>query len=263
MKHITSKDGTTIACWHSGHGEPLLLIHGTSGDHAGWTLLSAELESHFQVWTMDRRGRGDSGDNSVYSLQHEAEDIAAVIQAIGGKVHVFGHSFGGLCALEAALLTENLASLILYEPPLSLTGSGWSAELDQQMQTLLNAGEKEQVVLLFFRQVLRMSNEELFALQMGTGWSARVAEAHTVHRELQAIDNYQFDAAKFQAFLTPALLLLGSDSPSRRHQIADTLKNALPNSQLVLLENQQHSAVRTAPKLLASKILKFKDLSGF
>lgn len=257
MKHITSKDGTTIACWQSGHGEPLLLIHGTSGDHGGWTLLSTELESHFSVWTMDRRGRGDSGDNPVYSLQNEAEDIAAVIDAIGTEVHVFGHSFGGLCALEASLLTENLASLILYEPPLSLTGSGWSAELDQQMQTLLNAGEKEQVVLLFFRKVLRMSNEELFALQMGTGWPARVAEAHTVHRELQVIDNYQFDVAKFQTFLTPTLLLLGTDSPPRRHQIADTLKNALPNSQLIFLENQQHSAVRTAPKLLASKVLEF------
>lgn len=257
MKQIRSKDGTTLACWQSGEGEPLLLIHGTSGDHSGWTLLSAELESHFQVWTMDRRGRGDSGDNAVYSLQHEAEDIAAVVQAIGGKVHVFGHSFGGLCALEAVLLTENMASLMLYEPPLSLVGSGWSEQLNQQMQALLNAGEKEQVVLTFFRDVLRMSNDELFALQMGLNWKERIAEAHTVLRELQAIERYQFDATKFNNLSFLTLILLGSDSHSRRYQIADTLKNALPNSQLVLLENQQHSAVRTAPKLLASKVFEF------
>ena len=28
-----------------------------------------------------------------------------------------GHSFGGLCALEAARLTPNIASLLVYEPP--------------------------------------------------------------------------------------------------------------------------------------------------
>lgn len=257
MKQIMSKDGTAITCWHNGYDEPLLLVHGTADNHAGWTPLLAELESHFQVWTIDRRGRGDSGDNAVYSLQHEAEDIAAVIDGIGTKVHVFGHSFGGLCALEATLLTKNLASLILYEPPLSLAGSGWTAELDQQMQRLLSAGEKEQVVQSFFRDVLRVTNEELFALQMGSGWSARIAEAHTVLRELQAIDCYQFDTAKFKSFFSPTLLLLGTNSPPRRYQIADTLKNSLSNSQLVLLENQKHSAIRTAPKLLARKVLEF------
>jgi pimeloyl-ACP methyl ester carboxylesterase len=257
MKHISSKDGTIITCWHKGQGEPLLLIHGTSGDHTGWLSLLAELTPHFQVWTFDRRGRGDSGDNLNYSLQNEAEDIAAVIHAIGGKVHVFAHSFGGLCALEATLLTKNMASLMLYEPPLSLLGSGWSAELNQKMQILLNADEKEQLVLLFFQEVLRMTSEELFALQMGANWSARIAEAHTVLRELQAIDSYQFEASKFHTLSMPSLLLLGSASHLRRHQTADMLKNTLPNSHLVLLEGQQHSAIRTAAKLVASKVLAF------
>ena len=262
MKYITSKDGTTIACQHSGYGEPLLLVHGTSGDAMGWSTLIPFLTEHFSVWTFDRRGRGSSGDNTIYSLQHEVEDIAAVIKAIGTKVHVFGHSFGGLCALESALLMENIASLMLYEPPLSLAGSGWSLELNQQMQNLLNTDKKEQVVLLFFRDVLRMTNEELFALQMGVNWSARIAEAHTVLRELEAIDAYQFDATKFHTFSIPTLLLLGSKSHPRRYAIADTLKNSFLNSQLVLLENQQHSAIRTAPKLVAEKVLQFIELSG-
>jgi pimeloyl-ACP methyl ester carboxylesterase len=260
MKQFFSKDGTKLACWQTGQGEPLLLVHGTSGDHLGWNLLLAELAAHFQVWTFDRRGRADSGDHSCYSLQHEAEDIAAVLAAIGTKVHLFAHSFGGLCALETSLITEKIASLMLYEPPLSLEGSGWSTELDQQMQTLLNAGAKEQVVLLFFREVLRISNEELFALQISSSWSMRIAEAHTVHRELQAISRYQFEASKFQALKIPALILLGSESPPRRHHIANILKNSLLNSQLVLLEGQQHSAIRTAPKLLADRVRQFTNL---
>lgn len=257
MKHIISKDGTPIACWQTGHGEPLLLIHGTAGDSTTWTALKPLLEPHFTVWTLDRRGRGHSGDNSNYALQNEAEDLVAIIQAIGSKVHVFGHSFGALCALEAALLTDNIASLMLYEPPLSLAGSGWSATLDQEMHTLLDAGQYEAALLLFFRDVLGMAHEELATLQASQSWSTRITEARTVHRELQAVAGYAFIAANYHSLHTPTLLLLGSDSSSRRYRIADTLKNALPNSQLVLLQGQQHSAVRTAPELLASKIIAF------
>ncbi len=257
MKQITSKDGTTIACWHSGHGEPLLLIHGTAGDSLTWSPLIPFLEPHFTVWTLDRRGRGHSGDNPDYALQNEAEDIAAVIQAIGTQVHVFGHSFGGLCALEAALLTKSMASLILYEPPLSLAGSGWSEEINQQMQTLLQANCNEEALLLFYRDVLNASHEELLALQTGSNWSARVATAQSVHRELQAVNSYQFIADRFYTLHTSTLLLLGTLSPLRRYDIAETLHNSLANSQLVLLHGQQHSAVRTAPELLASKIIAF------
>jgi len=31
LKKIRSKDGTSIAYWHSGVGTPLLLVHGTTG----------------------------------------------------------------------------------------------------------------------------------------------------------------------------------------------------------------------------------------
>ena len=44
---------------------------------------------------MDRRGHGASGDSPDYSLQKEAEDVAAVVDSRQGPVAVLGHSFGG------------------------------------------------------------------------------------------------------------------------------------------------------------------------
>lgn len=67
---------------------------------------------------MDRRGRGASGDHPDYSLVKEAEDVAAVVNSRRGPVSVFGHSLGGVVALEAAFLTDRLSGLMLYEPPL-------------------------------------------------------------------------------------------------------------------------------------------------
>jgi len=92
LKTIRSKDGTPIAYWHSGVGTPLLLVHGTTGNHLSWTPVLSELEHHFSIYAMDRRGRGQSGDADTYALEREWEDIAAVIETIGTKVDVVGHS---------------------------------------------------------------------------------------------------------------------------------------------------------------------------
>jgi pimeloyl-ACP methyl ester carboxylesterase len=68
MEIIRSKDGTPIAYWHGGAGAPLLLVHGTVGDHLTWTPVLAALERHFSVYAIDRRGRGHSGDADAYGL---------------------------------------------------------------------------------------------------------------------------------------------------------------------------------------------------
>lgn len=73
----------------------LLLVHGTTGDHSTWGSVLAGLQQHHTVWTLDRRGRGHSGDAANYSLEHESEDIAAVIDAIGSSVNLLDHSLAG------------------------------------------------------------------------------------------------------------------------------------------------------------------------
>lgn len=122
MESIRSKDGTPIACQRTGTGPPLVLVHGTLGSCKRWPILPA-LEKQFTVYAIERRGYGESGDTSDYAVEREFEDIAAVVDSIGDAVNLLGHSFGGFCVLEAALLTSHLRRLIVYEPsPLPVPG---------------------------------------------------------------------------------------------------------------------------------------------
>jgi pimeloyl-ACP methyl ester carboxylesterase len=105
-----------IAYRRSGSGPPLLLVHGLTADHTRWSPISPRFEQRFSVYAMDRRGRGESGDGPDYDIRREAEDVAAVVDAIGEPVFVLGHSAGALYSLEAALLAANFRRLILYEP---------------------------------------------------------------------------------------------------------------------------------------------------
>ena len=116
--NVVSGDGTPIAVWRSGDGPPLVLVHGAAADHNRWAPVLSALEERFSVMAIDRRGRGGSGDAHDYALQREFEDVVAVVESAGKAVNVLGHSYGGICALEAALLTDRIQTLVLYEPPM-------------------------------------------------------------------------------------------------------------------------------------------------
>src|SRR5687768_11521084 len=115
---VTSVDGTPIAYWRSGEGPPLVLVHGAAADHNRWAPVLPALEQRFTVLAIDRRGRGRSGDADNYALQREFEDVATVVEWAGEGVNVVGHSYGGVCALEASLLTNRIQKLVLYEAPM-------------------------------------------------------------------------------------------------------------------------------------------------
>ena len=148
MEKVLSRDGTSIAYHSSGTGAPLVLVHGTGGTSQRWAPVLPLLEKHFAVYAMDRRGRGESGDGaSPYSAQREFEDVAAVVDAIGTGVHLFGHSYGAVCALEASLLTDRIDRLILYEPPIPLPGPRDEDDgVLKKLEDLLAAGERAAVL---------------------------------------------------------------------------------------------------------------------
>ena len=116
---VQSPDGTPIALFSSGAGPPLVLVHGAAADHTTFRVLGPMLAPRFTLAAVDRRGRGASGDTPPYAIEREFEDVAAVASALaadfGGPVDVLGHSYGGRCALGAALLTTDIGRVISYE----------------------------------------------------------------------------------------------------------------------------------------------------
>ena len=81
-------------------------------------------EERFSVLAVDRRGRGESSDSDGYEIEREFEDVAAVVDSLGESVNLLGHSYGALVALEAALLTENVRKLVLYDPGIEVASGG-------------------------------------------------------------------------------------------------------------------------------------------
>jgi pimeloyl-ACP methyl ester carboxylesterase len=90
-------------------------------------------------------------------------------------------------------------------------------------------------------------------------WKSQVDAAHTIPRELRQSHCYAPDLAALEKITVPTLFLLGSDSPSFFKKTTETLHVHLPNSQIAVLQGQQHSAMLTAPELLANEIIRFLE----
>jgi pimeloyl-ACP methyl ester carboxylesterase len=259
MHTVTSADGTRIAFQRSGRGPALLLVHGVTADHTTtWRFVLSGLERRFTVLAMDRRGRGASGDATSYELAREAEDIAAVAAAVDGPVSVLGHSYGALCALEAALLATNLHRLVLYEGVPLRGAELYPPGTTDRLDALLAAGDVEGMLEAMYLDLVEMPLEEVELLRaQQDAWAARLRNAPTLPRELRAEQRYVFEPGRFRTMRTPTLLLVGGDSPRRERAHADGVAAALPDARVVTLPGQQHAAMYTAPDRFVAEIAKF------
>jgi pimeloyl-ACP methyl ester carboxylesterase len=257
---VTSKDGTTIAYWRSGEGPPLVLVHGTTADHSRWKPVLPAFEEHFTVYAIDRRGRGSSGDSEDYSIEREFEDVAAMVDSIGEPANLLGHSYGAVCALEAALLTRNVRKLVLYEPGMNVTGEQiYPPGFIYQLDALLEAGERDGVISTMFRDLVGMPQEEVEYLRSLSAWQERVKAAHTVPRELRTDEHYHFVSERFKGLSTPTLALEGSDSPAFLKAADKVVAETLPNCRIVMMPGQGHAAMDTGTDLFTTEVLRFVE----
>lgn len=257
MESVVSRDGTRIAYQVLGAGAPLVLVHGISSDHTAWTALLPQLTARFRVYAVDRRGRGGSGDHDRYSIEQEADDLVTVIEAINEPVFLLGHSFGGLCALEAALRTQRLGKLILYEPSVPAVYAYWPEKLRHSMQSFLAAGEPEKALELFYLDIVRVPPHQIEQMRLLPTWKSKLAIVHTIQRELEALGTFALDPKRYAHIQVPTLLLRGGSSPPHREEAIALLSSLLPHAQVVVLEGQGHFAHQTAPGTFSRIITDF------
>jgi pimeloyl-ACP methyl ester carboxylesterase len=257
LETFTSKDGIPLAFARSGHGPPLVLVHGTTADHTRWAPVLPALREHFAVHALDRRGRAESGDAEAYAIDLEFDDVAALVDSLPHPANLLGHSYGALCSLEAALRTRNVRKLVLYEPPIPAGIEIYPSEIVGRIQALVDAGDRERAVATFFLEIAKAPPHEVEILKSLPNWPARVAAAHTIPREMHGSDGYEFDPSRFKELGTPTLLLLGENSPPFQKAATEKVHAALRNSKIAILSGQQHAAMNTAPELFTREVIRF------
>jgi pimeloyl-ACP methyl ester carboxylesterase len=234
-------------------GAPVVLVHGSWGDHHNWDAVVPGLASTFRVLTYDRRGHSQSERVAAQGrIEEDAADLAALIATNHfTPAHIVGNSFGAIIVLTLAATRPDLfASLTVHEPPLVgllENGPALSAvrqRIDAVMATL-QSGDAESGARQFV---------ETIALGPGM-WEKLpppvrqtfVFNAETWLDETNEPAWDTFDLERLTTFHRPALISQGDQSPPFFGIILDRIATALPHAQRHTFRGAGHVPHLTHP----------------
>ena len=261
VETVRSADGTAIAFERRGSGPPLLVVGGALSDRRAPEAIAEALSGRLSVIAYDRRGRGDSGDTLPYAVEREVEDLSALIEAAGGSASVFGHSSGGVLALEAArALGDAVRRLAVYEPPFIVDRSRPPMPPDAaaRLEELVAGGRRSEAVEYFIRNGPMVPVEALAEIRGSPWWPGYEAIAHTTAYDVrvmgEAMGGSSVPLRRFASVAVPTLVVDGGASPSWQRAGADAIAGILPDARRETLPDQGHSP---APELLAPLLTTF------
>ena len=98
-------NGTELAWFEAGRGEPVVLIHGLADDHRAWRRVVAPLMLTRRIIMYDFRGHGESAlGEADGTLAQLGDDLAGLMDGLGlDRATVAGFSLGGTIAMRAAI----------------------------------------------------------------------------------------------------------------------------------------------------------------
>lgn len=253
VQTVQSADGTTIAYEQTGSGAPLVLVGGALNSRWSAAPLVPLLVGDFTVISYDRRGRGDSTDTPPYAVEREIEDLRALADAVGGPVHLYGHSSGAILCLEAAAAGLPVRKIAVYEPPYLTHQSRdepWQA-FANKVKALADSGQHDQAVEAFMRHVGAHFDERMMQQPW---WPALAALAPTLPYDLTLSADGVVPEERFAGLAAPVLALYGGASPDWAPASAAAVASSVKDGRQGVLPGQNHDV---APEALVPFLVGF------
>jgi pimeloyl-ACP methyl ester carboxylesterase len=251
----------------TGAGEPLVLAHGSWGDHHTWDPVVGRLSESFAVVAYDRRGHSRSDrPEGRGSVREDADDLAELIAGLeSGPAHVVANSFGSIVALNAAIRRpEVFAMLMAHEPPLveMLAETRFEpvvGEVNRRVRRvieLLDAGEDEAGAKLFIETVARRHGawEEELTAELR---EAFIANAPTFLDETRDPGSQRLDLDQLREFDRPALLTTGTASPPFLIAIVERIASSLPHFEIAMIPGADHAPHHTTTNQYVDLVRRF------
>jgi pimeloyl-ACP methyl ester carboxylesterase len=253
-------NGLSLYYEDQGAGEPLVLLHGGLGSGEMFAAVAPALAAERRVLLVDLQGHGRTADaDRPFSVESMADDVAGLIEHLGGSADVLGYSLGGEVALRLAIQhPERVRNLVLVSIAFKRSGSHPEVldAMDQMTPELAEMLKHSPVYELYARIAPRpedfgtMVAKTSELLKVDYDWTAEVAEltARTLLVFADADSVRPAHISKFFGLLGGGLRDAGWDGSDQ------------PSNRLAVLPGATHYDILTSP-LLAPAVLDFLQSS--
>ncbi|HEX7277000.1 MAG TPA: alpha/beta hydrolase [Acidimicrobiales bacterium] len=255
----------------TGHGERVVLTHGSWTDATGWAPVVGALAERYEVVTWDRRGHSRSQAGAgPGSRSEDAADLATLIEHLGGTpVHVVGNSYGAIVALTVVTTRPDLViTAAAHEPPLFslLEGTGERALTEMLATVYQRLGSVATLIEAGFHRNAAEHFVENVALGPGA-WgrlpesfrAVLEANAPTYLDELRDPTALTIDATALAATTVPLLLTHGTESPALFPAVIAKLASLVPEAEVDVYAGAGHLPHATHPEDWTARLLAFHD----
>jgi pimeloyl-ACP methyl ester carboxylesterase len=255
-KKTLSRDGTSLAYEVRGQGPAVVLVSGAMSTGATVAPLAGLLARRFTAVRYDRRGRGESGDTAPYAVEREVEDLAALIDVVGGEAALYGVSSGGALVLEAAASGLPVSRVAVYETPYADFSDGGAEEraaYTRRLTEALGQGRRGDAVELFLR-LTGLAEAMIQGARQSPMWAGMEAIAPTLAYDDAVMGDGLVPRERLASVGVPVLAVAGAESPAWMREAARAVADAVPQGAYRALEGQTHMV---DPNVLAPVLSEF------
>ncbi len=131
--------GHTLRYEASGHGRPVVLVHGLGGSARWWRATAAELARDHRVIVPELPGFGYGRGGRRFALRDAAPVLGGLLERLGhARADLVGHSFGAMaCLAVAATEPEMVRRLVLIAPPVRTASPRMAGNVLPVVRTVL------------------------------------------------------------------------------------------------------------------------------
>lgn len=244
----------------TGHGHPLVILHGLFGSGDNFYTLSKFFGEKFKVYAVDQRNHGRSPHSDILNYDAMADDLNNLLthERIS-SVDLLGHSMGGKTAMQFALKYPDMVDRLIvvdigpkeYAPQhdrifeamfaLKLEKYGTRGELDSALAEHIPEYAVRQLLL---KNVTR-NDDGTFR------WKIDVKAIHRNYANVNA------EIRSERPFQKPVLFMRGGKSPYVRDEDMPGIRALFPKAEFRTIEGAGHWVHAEAPRDFAESVVEF------
>lgn len=256
-------NGISMNYDRQGTGAPLVLIPYLAADYACYAFQVAEYSKHFTCISVDPRGAGESDKpEGTHSTELFADDVAAFMQALGiSRAHVAGLSLGATTGMWlAAKYPDRVVSLSLHsawtktDPFLKVVVEGWQV-MARGLGSVPDMVIKGIFPWCFTPELYAARPDYINSLaDFVRGRPAQPLDAFLRQSNAVLAHNAESQLGKIKA---PTQITFGRHDMVTSTRFADTMKNTIRDSELVIFEGCAHAPIYEKVDEFNQKTLEF------
>ena len=225
-ERVTLKDGKQLYYEVYGAGKPLILLHGYTLSSRMWIPFITDFYEDYEVYLVDLTGHGKSSaftnDLSIRSVGADLNELLQYLKL--EKVNAIGFSYGGDVLFQLAIHNPTIVESMIT------VGAVGTWDVNNHPDYLA-----------------AFVYENLPSFPWLTAYHSTDAQIRAL---LQQFKNYTIRVSDeaFKSIQSDVLLVFGDDDEGIQLEEAFRARKHLPNSDLWIIPNQQHSAHEGANK---------------